>query len=243
MEKKKISVIIPTYNEADNILKTLNETKNVLSKLYYDFEIIVADDVIKYDTLDIVQKNFNADLDQISIKNYLPNSGKGNALKFGFQCAGGDFILFMDADLDLHPGQIIKFLTVMNEKKADAVIGSKKSKDSKVNYTLKRKILSSGYYYFIKLLFGLPLRDTQTGFKLFRKKALEVCMPKVLVKKYAFDLELLIILHKNGFKIVECPVEVNQIRKFGRIGFKDILQVFKDTIFIFFRLYFKRLYY
>jgi glycosyltransferase involved in cell wall biosynthesis len=243
MEKEKISVIIPTFNEANNILKTLNETKRVLSKLDYNYEIIVVDDGSKDETVEIIQEKFNPELDRIYIKNYLPNAGKGNAIKFGYQFAEGDFILFMDADLDLHPKQIVKFLNIMDKNEADAVIGSKKSKDSKVNYTLKRRILSNGYYYFIKLLFGLPLRDTQTGFKLFRMNALKVCMPKVSVKKYAFDLELLIILHKNGFKIVECPVEVNQVRKFGGIGIKDILQVFKDTIIIFFRLYFKRIYY
>jgi len=148
----------------------------------------------------------------------------------------------MDADLDLHPRQLKYFLNEMKKTNADAVIGSKKAKDSKVNYSLKRRILSDGYYYFVKILFGLPVKDTQTGFKLFKSKPLKECIKKVKVNKYAFDLELLIVFHKKGYKIVEYPVEVTQSRLAGRIGQKDVLSIFKDTIAIFYRLYFRRFY-
>ena len=241
-QKEKISVIIPAYNEENNILNTIEVTKKELEDINYDYEIIVVDDGSIDKTLEIVKSNFSFEKDKVRIESYKPNLGKGYALRYGASLAEGKYILFMDADLDLHPRQLKYFLDEMKKTNADAVIGSKKAKDSKVNYSLKRRILSDGYYYFVKILFGLPVKDTQTGFKLFKSKPLKECIKKVKVNKYAFDLELLIVFHKKGYKIVEYPVEVTQSRLAGRIGQKDVLSIFKDTIAIFYRLYFRRFY-
>lgn len=238
----KISVIIPAYNEELHILNTLNETKKVLEKLGDKYEIIVVDDGSTDKTCDVVKNNFIFEKDKVRIVRYEPNQGKGYALKYGFDFASGDYIVFMDADLDLHPVQIINFFKKMKEQNADVVIGSKKSRDSKVSYSLKRKILSNCYYFLTKLLFDLPVRDTQTGFKLFKRDALLRCLPKVGIKKYAFDLELLIILNKKGYKITECPIEVVQSRIKGRINNRDVFNMLKDTIKIFYRLYIKKEY-
>jgi glycosyltransferase involved in cell wall biosynthesis len=242
MLNRNISVIIPAYNEEKNIVNTINETKRELESLNYSYEIIVVDDGSKDKTSETVENNFNFEKDKVRIEGYKPNYGKGNALKYGTGFAGGDYILFLDADLDLHPRQLGRFLDEMEKTGADAVIGSKKAKNSKVIYSFKRRFLSNGYYYFIKILFGLPVRDTQTGFKLFKSKALKESIRRILVKGYTFDLELLIILNKKGYKIVECPVQVVQSRPSSRIGQKDALSVFKDTIKIFYRLYFKKYY-
>jgi len=243
MLNKKITVIIPAYNEEKIIANTINETKRELESLDYYYEIIVIDDGSMDKTFDTVKNNFSFEKDKVRVEGYKLNLGKGNAVKYGTGFAVGDYILFMDADLDLHPRQLSRFLDEMEKTNADAVIGSKKAKNSKVIYSFKRRFLSNGYYYFIKILFGLPVRDTQTGFKLFKRVALKECINNVIVKRYAFDLELLIVLHKKGYKIVECPVEVTQSRSAGRIGQKDVFSVFKDTISIFNRLYFRKLYY
>ena len=242
MINEKISVIIPAYNEEKIIVNTIDETRRELESLNYDYEIIVVDDGSIDKTFEIVKNNFSFEKDKVRIEGYKQNSGKGNAVKYGIGFAEGDYVLFMDADLDLHPRQLSRFLDEMEKTNVDAVIGSKKAKNSKVIYSFKRRFLSNGYYYFIKILFGLPVRDTQTGFKLFKKEAIKECINNVFVKRYAFDLELLIVLHKKGYKIVECPVEVTQSRLAGRIGQKDVLSVFKDTIKIFNRLYFKKFY-
>jgi len=150
MLNKKISVIIPAYNEEKNILNTINETKRELESLNYDYEIIVVDDGSIDKTFEIVKNNFSFEKDKVRIEGYKPNSGKGNAVKYGTGFTEGDYVLFMDADLDLHPRQLGHFLDEMEKTNADAVIGSKKAKNSKVIYSFKRRFLSNGYYYFIK---------------------------------------------------------------------------------------------
>ena len=107
----------------------------------------------------------------------LPRSGKGEALRRGTQVARGEFVVFIDADLDLPPEQILFFVAIQRVKNADAVIGSKMHPDSTVDYPIRRRIYSLGYFLLVKFLFGLPVRDTQTGLKLVRRdlllKALE----------------------------------------------------------------------
>ena len=95
----------------------------------------------------------------------------------------------------------------------------------------------------IKILFGLPVKDTQTGFKLFRYEALKNGISRIVVKRYAFDLELLEVLHKMGYKIIECPIYLKPSRTYyDRIGLKDIYHTFIDTVAIFYRLKIKRFY-
>jgi glycosyltransferase involved in cell wall biosynthesis len=182
MINEKISVIIPAYNEEKNILNTINETKRELEILNYDYEIIIVDDGSTDKTFEITGNNFSFEKDKLRIEGYQQNSGKGYAEKYVVGFVEGDYVLFKDADLDL-PGQLGSFLDAMKKTNADAVIGSKKAKNSKVKYSFKRRFLSNGYYYFIKILFGLPVRDTQTGFKLFKKEVLEECIKRKCICK------------------------------------------------------------
>lgn len=242
MIAQKISIIIPAYNEKNNIINTIEETKKVFNELNYRYEIIIIDDGSTDQTYEVVKEKYSFTGSNIIIKKYSPNQGKGYALKYGTKHAKGNLLLFMDADLDLHPRQVSRFLEIMKKNNADVVIGSKKSKNSRVRYSFKRKVFSNGYYYLTKLLFGLPIRDTQTGFKLFRREVLMNVIDQVTIKRYAFDLELLIILLKKGYKIVESPVEVTRSRTTGRIGLKDVFTIFRDTAFVFIRLFFKKAY-
>jgi len=242
MKQEKISVLIPAFNEEENILLTVKETINVLNTLDKDYEVVIVDDGSHDNTYDIVKKELGQFNDKVKIEKYTPNQGKGFAIKYGFNFVTGDYILFLDADLDLHPSQIANFLYLMKKEKADIVMGSKRHKDSVVDYPRSRKILSSGYYFLIKTLFGLPVKDTQTGFKLFKYEALKTGIQKIVVKKYAFDLELLVVLNKYGYKIVESPIYLKPTRKYVRIGIKDIFHIFWDTIAVFYRLYIKRYY-
>jgi glycosyltransferase involved in cell wall biosynthesis len=243
MVKEKISILIPAFNEEDKIILTIKETLNVFKKIGYDYEIVIIDDGSVDNTYNIVQENLNIFNGRVKIERYKSNTGKGFAIKYGFNFVSGDYVLFLDADLDLHPFQITNFLKLIKEYKADVVMGSKRHKDSIVDYPKSRKFLSNGYYFLIKILFGLPVKDTQTGFKLFRYEALKNGISRIIVKRYAFDLELLVVLHKLGYKIIECPIYLKPSRRYyNRIGLKDIYNTLIDTAAIFYRLKIKRFY-
>jgi dolichol-phosphate mannosyltransferase len=236
------SILIPAYNEEANIIATLKETVKVLENFNPSYEIIVIDDGSRDETCKKVTGFISSENNKVKIQSYFPNKGKGYALKYGTNFANGIYILFLDADLDLHPSHLVEMFKLMQENKADVVIGSKMHKDSMLNYPFLRKVLSSSYYLIIKILFRLKVKDTQTGIKLFRQDVLKDCILQVLVKRYAFDLELLVIINKKGYKIIEAPVNVKENREFRRIGIRDALKVFFDTLGVFGRYYFKKIY-
>ena len=242
MKQEKISVLIPAFNEEENILLTIKETIAVFDDLDEDYEVIIIDDGSYDDTYNTIKKDLGQLNGKVRIEGYTTNHGKGFAIKYGFNFVTGDYVLFLDADLDLHPSQINNFLYLMKKEKADIVIGSKMHKDSVVNYSHGRRFFCMGYYLLIRLLFGLPVKDTQTGFKLFKCEALKTGIQKIVVKKYAFDLELLVVLNKYRYKIIEGPIYLKSTREHGRIGIKDIFNIFWDTIAVFYRLHIKRYY-
>ncbi len=239
------SVIIPAHNEESRIVTTLKETADVFEDFNGSYEIIVVDDGSADGTCKSVKDFISSGLQycrKIRIESYSPNMGKGNALKYGSSFAMGKYVLFLDADLDLHPSIATELYRIMKASNADVVIGSKMHKDSVLHYPFLRKLSSYCYYIIIKVLFRLAIKDTQTGIKLFKGEVLEKCLPKVTVKRYAFDLELLVAVNKKGYKIVEAPVKVDLKRQFGRVGVRDAFRVFFDTMGVFARLNFRKYY-
>ncbi|MGH7442612.1 MAG: glycosyltransferase [bacterium] len=170
------------------------------------------------------------------------NQGKGWALKQAFRLCQGEWVVFLDSDLDIAPDQIKLFFDIQASEGVDVVIGSKRHPLSKIQYPAKRRFVSAGYFFLVKLLFHLPLRDTQTGLKLFRREVLRSVFPRVLVKRYAFDLELLVLAHHFGFRIAEAPVIVEYRGKFGHIGLRAVFNVWWDTMAVFYRLKIRRYY-
>jgi glycosyltransferase involved in cell wall biosynthesis len=238
----EFTVLIPAYNEEKNIINTINETVKVLKVFSPEYEILVVDDGSTDQTSKKVLDYIGADTMKVKLQSYSPNKGKGFALKYGFNYVNSRYILFLDADLDLHPSHLISMDVIMKKRSADAVIGSKRHEKSKLVYPKSRAILSNVYYFTVRTLFKLPVRDTQTGIKLFKFEVLEKCMPEIVTKRYAFDLELLLAIYRKGFKIVEAPIQLITKRQYGRIGVFDASRVFADTIRIFWRFYIKKVY-
>jgi len=236
----KISLIIPVYNGSSCIEETLRETIKTLKDFSFRYEIIVVDDGSKDDTF-LKLKKISQEYPQIILVRNKRNFGKGRAIKKGFRFCRGKWVVFMDADLSLHPRQISTFFDIMSLTDADVVIGSKFHPNSCLNYPILRRFLSLGYYYFVKLLFGLPIRDTQTGLKLFKYEVLEKVFPRILVKQFAFDVEILVNAHRLGYKIVEAPVRIVQHWS-SSVGLRSIWNIFIDTLAIFYRCYILRYY-
>ncbi len=231
-----LSVILPAYNEADRIYENSLAVSKEIGAFCESYEIIVVDDGSDDKTRDEASRAASVDT-HIKSTGYKKNRGKGSALRFGTSKATGARIAFCDADLDLNPRQLERFMKIMDETGAAAVIGSKLHKDSKVDYPFIRRIYSFGYYLFLLILFQLNAKDTQTGLKLFSSEYIKPTMERILVKRFACDIEILSIIKKRGGKIVSAPVEVNfQRGTFGRIDIRDAFSIFIDTLAVYYRL-------
>ncbi len=238
----KLSVIMPAYNEAEFIESNVRETVETLSSFGYDFEVIVVDDGSPdFTHLSALRARLHYP-NRVRVVRYDDNQGKGNALICGVSYATGRYIAFLDADMDLHPQQLPLFLELLETKNADAVIGSKWHPNSNVGYPALRRLYSRAYYALIWLLFGLPVRDTQTGIKVFRSDVLRRVFPRVLVKRFAFDIEVLANAQRLGYRITEAPVTLEFRRKLGRIKAGDVYRMFLDTLAIFYRMKILRYY-
>jgi glycosyltransferase involved in cell wall biosynthesis len=236
-----ISVIIPAYNEAARIERCLHETHATMSASGADFEIVLVDDGSYDETLSLALLAAEQ-WDNVRVIGYPENLGKGYALVEGAKEARGDLVLFVDADLEVHPRQLALLYGVLVGLEADVVIGSKVHPSSTIDYPLKRRILSTGYYLVVRTLFRLPVRDTQTGLKLYKTEVLRRVAGRLLVKRFAFDLEALANAHRLGYRIAEAPVVVTRERPFPRVGGGDAIHVARDTLAIWYRMYLRHWY-
>lgn len=235
--KGKISILMPAYNEGDRIFNNLLKAWETFKKFRFPFEILAIDDGSQDNTKDAIKRacSFHSEIKLIENKT---NIGKGFALKNGFSNASGNIIVFLDSDLEIDPTQVGNLLKAMRDNDSEIAIGSKRHRGSNIAYPFSRKILSTGYYIIIRLLFNLPVKDTQSGIKAFRRDVLDKIFPKVLCKKYAFDVEILANAVRLGYKITEVPIKIVFLRKnnMGRIKIKDILDIWIDTMAICYRM-------
>lgn len=238
-----LSLVVPAYNEGKHIYSNLRKISSVLDDAGLDYEIVPVNDGSTDNTDEEIKKAGLED-DHIHPVSYAVNRGKGGAIKAGVEAAIGDIIGFLDADLDISPDHVPAYLEEMTSCGADVVIGSKMHDDSKLDYPAARKIFSWCYYIMLKILFGLKTRDTQTGIKFYRGTLIKDIVPKLRVRGYAFDIEMLALAFRKGAAIREMPVTVNYTREqsFGRIRVGDILKMFTDTIALWWNMRIRKVY-
>lgn len=239
-----ISVIVPAFKQEKTIISDLTKIKKILDTLRYPTEIICVVDGMIDKTYALVQKFARRQKNpkKVKVVGYETNKGKGYAIRFGIAKSHGNVIAFLDAGMDLNPNGLSMLLEHFEWYRADIVVGSKRHPVSKVSYPWQRKILSIGYQILVRMLFGLHIRDTQVGIKFFRREVLEKVLPRLLVKTYAFDIEILAVSASLGFKrIYEAPVEIKL--KFGKGSLvtgkhflKTIMLILWDTLAVFYRL-------
>jgi glycosyltransferase involved in cell wall biosynthesis len=202
-----LSVVIPVFDQQKTIVKDVLNIDSILKSLDYSYEIIVVNDGSNDDTY---SKLLPLASHNIRILSYQINQGKGHAVRFGMLKARGEIVGFIDAGMDIHPSGFEMLINHMNWYSADIIVGSKLHPVSQVNYPLSRKILSWGYRWLTHRLFGFQIRDTQVGLKFFKRKVVKDVLPRLLVKKYAFDIEILAVAYLLGYKrIYEAPVKIN----------------------------------
>lgn len=215
-------------------LKNIDETLKRGLPLEYDYEIICVVDGFLDKTYENAKKIKSS---KIKVIGYKENHGKGYAVRFGMKEAKGNLISFLDAGMDISPKGIMMLMSHMEWYGADIIVGSKRHPVSRVNYPLLRHIFSIGYHLGVKILFGLPLTDTQSGIKIFKRKVIDAILPKLLVKRYAMDIEMLAVAKHMGFnRIYEAPIEVKFDRRTSHIKWSTTFKMFWDTMAVFYRL-------
>jgi len=238
-----LSVIVPAYRQEQTIQRDLHRLERALEKIRYNYRIICVVDGQKDKTFENAKKVKSKN---IKVIGYKENHGKGYAVRYGMSKSKGDIVAFIDAGMDIKPEGLSMLLEHMNWYGSDVIVGSIRHSASKVhNYPLKRKILSWGYHFLTRLLFGLRITDSQRGLKIFKRKVLEKVLPRLMVKKYAFDIEMLAVAHRLGFKkIHDGPVEIDgsNLSKHSSIKFTTIWSMFLDTLAVFYRLKILRYY-
>lgn len=235
VESHFLSLIIPAYKQEKSIVKNVRQLIKELEPIRYEHEIIVVIDGMVDDTLSRLKK---ANLPNVKVLAYEKNRGKSYAIRFGMSKAIGDYVMFIDAGFEIDPNGISMLLEHMEWYEADIIVGSKRHPAALVNYNWQRKILSLGYYYLVKLLFGIKVKDTQAGIKVFRKRVLEKILPRLVEKRFAGDLEMLVVAKQLGFKrIYEAPIkldyELSELTSAATMT--SIFGILIDTLAIFYR--------
>lgn len=237
MRDSLISVIIPAFKQEKTIVRDLVGIDNSLSQIGKPFEIILVVDG-RFDKT--FEKASKLKLRSLRVVGYQNNRGKGYAIRYGMSKTKGNIVGFIDAGMDINPSGLLMLLNYMEWYDADVIVGSKRHPVSKIDYPQARRIISYLSQIYIKLLFGLNIRDTQVGLKFFKRAVLERVLPRLVVEDYAFDIELLVLANEFGFKrIHEAPVEINWTQGSGITSknlWKILFLTFLDTLAIFYRL-------
>jgi dolichol-phosphate mannosyltransferase len=229
-DKPELSLVMPAYNEEKNIRLVIERADDVARQMGLRYELIVVDDG-SVDNTKVEVEGCARINGHVKVASYNNNVGKGFALRTGFSLAVGDLVIFMDSDADIDPKQVAYYINAL--KDADVVVASKWHPQSKLDTPLTRRILSRGFNALVKLLVGLRFSDTQTGLKAIRREALAGVFPRLTVKRYAFDVELLALANLLRLKVVELPIN---IRLRSLFSFREVWRMFLDLLGITYRL-------
>jgi glycosyltransferase involved in cell wall biosynthesis len=217
------------YQKAESIEETILRLIAVLDRSFVVFQLIV---VVDGPDKDCEEKLSNVRDERLSVLVLPQNVGKGAALRQGFQACTGDFVAFMDADLDLHPESLVLGLNLLASTEDPEVIcsyGSKFHKDSVVQYPWMRRLASGTYRMVVRLIFGLDIEDSQTGMKVFSRVPLALAIGNCNESRFLFDIELMSILNNLGYKMVPIPV-ILDYQYSSSISLLSTLRMIDDTV-------------
>jgi len=225
----ELSVIIPVYNQQENIGKNLIKLKNCLSKSFIDFEIIAVNDGSSDQSLKILET-----LSFIRLISYPKNKGKGYAVRRGVMAARGKYIFFTDADLSYSPEEIYRATNILKEEKSDGIIGVRYFKQS--DYPPIRRFLSDTFSSLVKFYLHLDIKDSQCGFKGFEKACARNIFANLTIFRFGFDMELLLEAQNEKLKISSLPVSFTHFPSSSLKLFKDS----REMLFSLFKLKIRR---
>ncbi len=212
-----VSIVIPAFNEAHRIVATLTDVVAFARSYPRVDEIIVVDDGSTDGTAELVASAARqSDSDggpRLRLVRHEVNRGKGASVRTGFQHATADIVLFSDADLSAPITEMPRLIEPINAGECDIAIGSRALARSQIELqqSLLRRNAGRVFNRMVRLITGLPLRDTQCGFKAFRRACMEPVFAAQRIEGFAFDVELLYLASRSGLRIVELPVRWSHV--------------------------------
>jgi glycosyltransferase involved in cell wall biosynthesis len=232
MSSSSLSIVIPAYNESARIGKTLREVVGYLEDQPGGGEVVVVDDGSKDDTSQVAASVF-AERGVPSVEGRVirvePNRGKGHAVRAGLLAARHAVAAFFDADLSMPVTETPKLVEPIRSGQYDVVFGSR-ALDRRLIGTHQpwtREQSGRVFNAVMKLLTGLPFKDTQCGFKAFRMDVCRAVVEGALIDRFGFDVELLFIAHRAGLRMLEYPVRWDDVAG-GSVSFRGGLQGFAE---------------
>jgi glycosyltransferase involved in cell wall biosynthesis len=231
-----VSLVTPVFNGAAGIEANVREIVAALESLSTDFEVIVVCDGSTDGSAAAARR---VEDPRVHVLRYDENAGKGHALLHGLATAKGQFVGWLDSDLDIHPEVIVRACRrLLAAPSVDAIVGSKRHPESVVSYPLVRRVYSRGFQLLIRCLFRVNVPDTQVGAKVFRREMIDTVAPLLLVKRYAFDLEVLAVAADFGFDRVEqVPIALEYRFSGTSISWRAVYRMLLDTLAIAYRVH------
>jgi glycosyltransferase involved in cell wall biosynthesis len=230
-----LSIVIPAYNEETRIGQSLDEILRFLDRNSYGAEVIVVDDGSRDRTGKIVSEHiepYKQAGQQLRLLTNAPNRGKGYSVRRGVSSARGDIILFTDADLSSPITEAPRLIAPIAEGRADVTFGSRALDRSliEVRQSLVRDFGGRVFNLFMKAITGLPFKDTQCGFKAFRRDAALPVFQRQSIERFGFDPEVLYIARKRGLRLLEVPVKWSHSDESKVSYIHDSVEMFLDLL-------------
>lgn len=225
INKQKILFVLPVYNEEmilkENVLKLYNFLK---TNIRDNWQIIVADNK-STDRTGEIGKQLAQTYDEIKYS-YIPQNGKGKAIRSAWVNNTADIFSFMDVDLSTDLSALPALISAISEEKYDVAVGSRFLPNSKVYRSFLRKFISLGYRFILHLLLNLKTKDVPCGFKAANYKVVRNLVPQIKNDEWFFDSELVILAEKNKYKIKEIPIKWTESQNPNR---KSKINIFKTS--------------
>lgn len=235
-EKTKYSVLLPTYNERENLPLIVWMLVTYFKKDSINFEIIIIDDNSPDGTLEVakqLQKIYGED--RILLRPREAKLGLGTAYIHGMKHSTGDFIILMDADLSHHPKFIAQFIAKQREGNYDIVSGTRYIGDGGVyGWDLRRKVISRGANFVAQILLRPGASDLTGSFRLYRKDVLRKLMDVCVSKGYVFQMEMVVRARQLGYTIGEVPISfVDRVYGESKLGGNEVVSYLKGLLTLF----------
>jgi len=229
-----LSVVVPAFEEGAHVRANLARIAAALAATGRSFEIVLVDDGSTDATAAEAFAAAAAD-PRVRVERHARNLGKGAALETGTRAARGAVVVYLDADLEIAPVEVPPLLARFEREGADVLVGSKYAEGSTERRPIHRVLLSRLYWFVTSLLFRLPIRDTQTGLKILDRALALAVIPAVRTRRWAWDIEVLVLAHRAGARIVAGPVSVDFKAGGARIGWRGVVASALDTLAVFLR--------